>query len=228
MTWRVLIIEDEPELQMVLRDNLQLEGYAVRSAESGELGVELALKEHPDVVILDLSLPKMSGQAVCRTLRARGLDTRIIMLTVRNTEADRIAGLDGGADDYVGKPFSLGELMARVRAQVRERHPGRPAPSGDVRLGEVTVNLRDREVRSGTTVVALTTREFDLLQYFIEHQGETLSRQRLLTQVWGYENSVVTRTVDNFVARLRRHIEADALRPRHLLTVHGSGYRLVP
>lgn len=228
MTWRVLIVEDEPELQMVLRDNLEIEGYVVLSAESGELGVELALKERPDVVILDLTLPKMSGHAVCRTLRAKRLDTRIIMLTVHDTEADRIAGLDCGADDYVGKPFSLAELMARVRAQIRDRSPGQAAPPAVVRLGDVVVTLQDRKVRRGTTVLSLTTREFDLLQYFVEHQGETLSRERLQADVWGYEDSVVTRTVDNFVAKLRRHIEADPLQPRHLLTVHGSGYRLVP
>jgi DNA-binding response OmpR family regulator len=226
MPWRVLIVEDEPELVTVLRDNLELEGYAVISATTGEEGLDLLERDKPDVLILDLMLPTMSGYDVCRKVRSAGLNTRIIMLTARNTELDRIAGLDYGADDYMGKPFSLGELMARVRAQLRHSAP-KESPTTRT-FSDVTVDLTHREVRRGVRRLDLTSREFDLLQYFIMHEGKVLSREELLKQVWGYDAAAVTRTVDNFVARLRRHLEQDSLRPRHLLTIHGAGYRFVP
>ena len=225
MPWRVLIVEDEPETGMVLRDHLELEGYSVLSARSGEEGLELVGRERPDLMILDLTLPAMSGDDVCRSVRRAGLKTRIIMLTARNTEPDRIAGLDSGADDYMGKPFGWGELMARVRAQLRH---GTPSVSPTkLTFSDVIVDLTHREVRRGSARVELTSREFDLLQYFLLHEGQVLSRERLLKEVWGYDAAVVTRTVDNFVARLRRHVEQDPLRPRHLLTMHGAGYRFV-
>ena len=227
MTWRVLIVEDEPELQILLRRNLEMEGYEVLSAETGEGGVEIALREHPDIIILDLMLPKMTGFDVCRKLRDRGLDARIIMLTARATELDRISGLDGGADDFLGKPFSLWELQARMRAQLRNRTPTLTEHPPEVQFGNVTVNLATRRVHRDNTLVDLTTREFDLLEYFVRHLGDTLSREQLLADVWKYDGLVVTRTVDNFVAKLRKHLEADPLNPLHLLTVHGSGYRLV-
>ena len=225
MAFRVLVVDDEPALQMVLRDNLELEGYTVLAAGTGEQAVELVGRERPDLIVLDLSLPAMSGYDVCRRVRSAGLQTRIIMLTARNTELDRIAGLDHGADDYMGKPFSVGELMARVRAQLR--HSPQSELVTELQLSTVTVDLKHREVRRGAQHLNLTSREFDLLEYFIHHQGEVISREQLLKDVWGYDASAVTRTVDNFVAKLRRRIEADSLRPRHLLTAHGAGYRFL-
>ena len=225
MARRVLIIDGDSDLQMALRGTLEVDGYDVLSAETGEFGLELVLKEQPDLMILDLMLPKMSGVEVCRKVRAAQPETRIIMLSARNTEHDRIAGLDCGADDFIGKPFSPDELKARVRAQLRHHPANVPRPT-DVTFGNVTIDLVHREVRGGSRSINLTTREFDLLQYFVLHQGEVLTRERLLRDVWGYGTPVVTRTLDNFVARLRKYIEPDPLHPRHLLTVHGSGYRL--
>jgi DNA-binding response OmpR family regulator len=223
----VLIVEDEPDLLMVLRDNLEVEGYAVSSASTGEQGVELAFKEHPDLIILDLMLPGMSGFDVCRKVRDRGLDARVIMLTARNSHLDRIAGLDFGADDYMGKPFNLGELRARVRAQLRHGSRADDGPT-KYKFSDITVDLKRREVRRRSKSVDLTSREFDLLQYFLLHQNDVLSREKLLREVWGYDETAVSRTVDNFVFKLRKHLEVDSLRPRHLITVHGSGYRFLP
>jgi DNA-binding response OmpR family regulator len=228
MSPRILIVEDESELVTILRDNLELEGYCVLCANTGEAAFELASREKPDLILLDIMLPKVSGYDVCRRVRADGMDLPIIMLTARNNAVDRIAGLDVGADDYIGKPFDIGELLARIRAQLRRREQAqRSVTAKPLILGDVTVDFNRREVKRRSEHVPLSVREFELLRYFSEHHGEVLSRERILSDLWGYSTESLTRTVDNFVVRLRKHIEDDPHSPHHLLTVHGVGYRFV-
>jgi DNA-binding response OmpR family regulator len=222
MALRVLTIEDEPEMQVILRDNLEYEGFEVLSAATGEEGLQLAMAKQPDLILLDLLLPRMSGYEVCRRLRTEHFTMPIIMLTARNAELDRVAGLEMGADDYLGKPFGVGELIARVRVQLRRpRQTGRGA--AELRFGDVVVDLRQRR-----EPLELSSREFELLEYLIDHADKVVTREELLSAVWGHGVAPLTRTVDNFVAKLRKKVERDPRDPRHILTVHGSGYRFVP
>jgi DNA-binding response OmpR family regulator len=226
MAYRILVIEDEPEMQLMLRDNLQCEGYDVISAETGERGIELGLSRGPDLVLLDVILPRMSGYTVCQKLRRVGFAPPIIMLTARNSELDRVTGLDFGADDYIGKPFSVSELVARVRAHLRRLER---VESDPVRLafGNLVIHTERRVVARDNEEVELSSREFDLLLYLIRHAGETVPRDQLLKDVWGYPELPLTRTVDAFVARLRSKLEVRPHQPRHILTVHGIGYRFM-
>jgi DNA-binding response OmpR family regulator len=227
MECRVLTIEDEPEMQVILRDNLEYEGFEVLSAATGEAGLQLAMAKQPDLILLDLLLPRMSGYEVCRRLRTGNFTMPIIMLTARNAELDRIAGLEMGADDYLGKPFGVGELIARVRVQLRR--PRQPGPgAAELRFGDVVVDLRQRRARNGREPLDLSSREFELLEYLIDHADKVVTREELLSAVWGHGVAPLTRTVDNFVAKLRKKVERDPRDPRHILTVHGSGYRFVP
>jgi len=225
MSSRVLIVEDEEQMRVILHDNLEYEGYGVIQAQTGEEGLALAFRERPDVMLIDVMLPNMDGYEVCRKIRAAGLSMPIIMITARNTDIDRITGLEFGADDYLGKPFNVRELIARIKAQLRRseraRHP-------DVfTFGNIVIDVVKREVVRGSRPVNMSAREFDLLWYLVTHQDQLISRERLLSEVWGYSNVSLTRTVDNFIAKLRRKIEPDERVSRHILTVHGAGYRFV-
>jgi DNA-binding response OmpR family regulator len=213
-------------MQLMLRDNLQCEGYDVIAAETGERGIELGLSRGPDLVLLDVILPRMSGYTVCQKLRRVGFAPPIIMLTARNSELDRVTGLDFGADDYIGKPFSVSELVARVRAHLRRLER---VESDPVRLafGNLVIDTERRVVARDDEEVELSSREFDLLLYLIRHAGETVPRDQLLKDVWGYPELPLTRTVDAFVARLRSKLEVRPHQPRHILTVHGIGYRFM-
>ncbi|HEV8639557.1 MAG TPA: response regulator transcription factor [Methylomirabilota bacterium] len=222
---RILIVDDEPEMVRGLEDNLGFEGYQTFTATNGEDALAVAAREAPDLVILDLMMPKMSGWEVCRALRAKGIDVPVIMLTARGEEADRVRGLELGADDYIAKPFSLRELLARVRAVLRR--PGPRHKADEYAFGDVRVRLRGRQVFRAGREVALTRKEFDLLAYLLAHRGEVVTRERLLDDVWGYERFPTTRTVDTHVLRLRRKFEADPDRPQWILTVHGQGYKFV-
>ena len=222
----VLVVEDEPDMQFLLAENLDVAGYAVRTALDAEGGLAEVLRRAFDLMIVDVMLPRMSGLEFCREVRARGVRAPIILLTARSAEPDRVLGLDLGADDYVTKPFSVRELLARVRAQMR-RTMARPESRDEFAFGDVRVNLRTRLVIRRGQRVDISTREFELLRYFLAHQGEVVSREQLLRDVWGYDQTVVTRTVDNFVAKLRQHLEFRPHDPRYLVTVHGSGYQLV-
>ena len=222
---RVLVIEDDPAILQGLEENLRFEGYEVASALDGAAGYDRVAAFGPDLILLDLMLPAMSGLDVCRKLRAEGCRTPILMLTARSEESDRIRGLDLGADDYVTKPFSLGELMARVRALLRR--------SGDAELPErlvfddVEVDfLRYTALRSGLPV-EMTRKEFAVLRFLAGRSGEVVTRDQLLDEVWGYEAYPVSRTVDNHIAALRSKLESGSDTPRHILTVHGVGYRFV-
>ena len=223
---RILIVEDEPAMVAGLRDNFEFEGYEVISAEDGVSGLERALSDHPDLVVLDVMMPRMSGLDVCKQLKAKRPSVPIIMLTARGQEIDKVVGLELGADDYVTKPFSIRELMARVKAVLRRVSPQASAP--DVyRFSDVEVNVRQNEVLRAGAPIDLSAKEFALLAYFISHPAETLSRDRLLDAVWGYENYPNTRTVDAHIVHLRQKLELNPEEPRFILTVHGSGYKFV-
>ena len=220
---RILIVDDEPEMVRGLEDNLRFEGYQTLSAGNGKDGLALALKEAPDLILLDVMMPQMSGWDLLRALRQKGLDLPVIMLTARGEEVDRVLGLELGADDYVTKPFSLRELLARVRAVLRQ--PGARQKFEEFTFGEVRIHLRGRQVFNRGKEVRLTRKEFDLLRYLVEHRGEVLTRDRLLDEVWGYERYPTTRTVDTHILRLRQKFEKDPERPAYILTAHGQGYR---
>jgi two-component system alkaline phosphatase synthesis response regulator PhoP len=222
---RILIVDDEPEMVRGLEDNLRFEGYQTLSASNGADGLALALREGPDLVLLDIMMPRLSGWDVLRGLRAKQIDVPVIMLTARGEEVDRVLGLELGADDYVTKPFSLRELLARVRAVLRR--PGPRQRMETFAFGDVRLHVRARQVFKAGREVRLTRKEFDLLRYFVEHPGEVITRDRLLDEVWGYERFPTTRTVDTHVLRLRQKLERDPEHPAHLLTVHAQGYRFV-
>ena len=222
---RILIVDDEPEMVRGLEDNLRYEGYQTVAAPDGRRGLALALSEAPDLILLDVMMPGMSGWDLCRELRRRGLDVPVIMLTARGEEVDRVQGLELGADDYVTKPFSLRELMARIRAVLRR--PGPRQKFEEFAFGDVRVHLRARQAFKSGREVRLTRKEFDLLRYLIEHPGEVITRDRLLDEVWGYEQFPTTRTVDTHILRLRQKFEDDPERPTHILTAHGQGYRFI-
>ncbi len=223
---RILIIEDEPAMVAGLRDNFEYEGYEVISAGDGEAGLERVLTDPPDLVVLDVMMPRMSGLEVCKQVKARRPSVPIIMLTARGQEIDKVVGLELGADDYVTKPFSIRELMARVKAVLRRVSPQARVPE-TYRFSDVEVNVRGNEVRRAGRAVPLSAKEFALLTYFISHPAETLSRDRLLEAVWGYENYPNTRTVDTHIVHLRQKLEPDPDVPRHILTIHGSGYKFM-
>ncbi len=223
---RILIIEDEPAMVAGLRDNFEYEGYEVISAVDGEAGLERVLADDPDLVVLDVMMPRMSGLEVCKRVKAKRPSVPIIMLTARGQEIDKVVGLELGADDYVTKPFSIRELMARVKAVLRRVSPQVQVPEV-YRFSDVEVNIRGNEVRRAGKPVALSAKEFALLAYFISHPAETLSRDRLLDAVWGYENYPSTRTVDTHIVHLRQKLEPNPEVPRFILTIHGSGYKFV-
>jgi len=220
---RILIVDDEPEMVRGLEDNLRFEGYQTLAAADGRQGLQLALTEAPDLILLDIMMPGMSGWDVCRELRARGLDVPVIMLSARGEEVDRVQGLELGADDYIAKPFSLRELLARIRAVLRR--PGPRQKFEEFAFADVRVRLRGRQVWRAGREVRLTRKEFDLLRYLVEHPGEVVTRDRLLDEVWGYDRFPTTRTVDTHILRLRQKFEADPEHPQHILTAHGQGYR---
>jgi DNA-binding response OmpR family regulator len=222
----ILVVEDDPAILRGLADNLRFESYEVLTAEDGESGYKLLAEKKPDLLILDLMLPRMSGYEVCRKARAAGITTPIMMLTARGEEADRVLGLDLGADDYVAKPFSIRELLARVRAILRRAQPAAALPD-ELRFGDVEVDFRSYEARKGGSPLEMTPKEFQVLRLLASRSGEVVTRDELLNEVWGYENYPTTRTVDNHVATLRAKIELDPANPEHLRTVHGVGYKFV-
>ena len=224
---RILVIEDEPQMQLGLRDNLELEGYEVQVAGDGDEGLAKAASFAPDLVILDVMLPRKNGFDVCRELRARSNTTPIVMLTARSAETDKVLGLELGADDYVTKPFSITELLARVRAVLRRTASQKPTATDSVRIGDIDVDFKLHQARRGKTRIEFTAREFELLRYFVQHIGQVVTREQILNEVWGYEEFPTTRTIDNFVAKLRQKIERAPHAPEHILTIHGSGYKFV-
>jgi two-component system alkaline phosphatase synthesis response regulator PhoP len=224
---RILLVEDEPGLVLTLTDRLSKEGFAVESARDGEAGLERAAVEPFDLILLDVMLPGKNGFDVCRDLRQRGVATPVLMLTARGQVVDKVVGLKLGADDYLTKPFEMIELLARIEALMRRAPRVAASPAGTYQFGPVRVDFRRAEVERDGKPVELSAREFKLLCHFVEHRGETLSRDELLNEVWGYHSMPSTRTVDVHVAWLRQKLEANPRHPQFILTVHGLGYKFV-
>ncbi len=226
MNPRLLLVEDEPSLALLLSDRLEREGYSVMSVDNGMAAISSALRLPLDVIVLDVMIPGRNGFEVCRELRSQGLNVPILMLTARGEIRDRVEGLKTGADDYLTKPFDTSELLARIEALLR-RARGAPATSAVYQFSSVQVNTRRREVSRDGELVTLSAKEYQLLCYLLERPGVVVSRDELLEQVWGYRAATNTRTVDVHLGQLRSKLEEDPKQPRHLLTVHGSGYKFV-
>ena len=228
---KILIVEDEPEMILGLRDNFEYQGYEVAVAYDGAQAVESALNELPDLILLDVMLPKLNGFDVCRQLRREGLITPIIMLTARGQETDKIVGLEIGADDYVTKPFSIKELLARVGALLRRaatKDPANNNPSPEVYLfGDIEIDFKNYRAAKNGEPVALSPREFEILKYFVKRRGEAITREELLDRIWGYDNYPFTRTVDNHIAKLRQKIEDVPTEPQYIITLHRIGYKFL-
>jgi DNA-binding response OmpR family regulator len=226
---RILIVEDEPDLVRGLRDALEFEGFEIVSAGQGREGVQLARERAPDLVLLDLMLPDMNGFSVCEEIRKTSPLVPVIMLTARSQEADKIRGLDAGADDYVTKPFSVGELVARINAIFRRLQRVPAGGAGDeLRVGAAIVYPKRHElVRKGKTY-ALSFYEVELIRVLCERAGEPVSREDLLEKIWGMTGHASTRSVDNFIVKLRKKIEENAAKPEHIVTIYGTGYKLIP
>lgn len=225
MPKKILIIEDEPGLRLTLTDRLRSEGYEVDTASDGLEGEAKAITNAFDLILLDVMLPGKGGFDVCRDLRQHGTATPILMLTARGQTIDKVLGLKIGADDYLTKPFESMELLARIEALLRRNAAPAAAPAASYSFGDVKVDVRRTEVRKGGEEISLSAKEFQLLKYFLEHRGDTLSREVLLHEVWDYDSTPTTRTVDVHVAWLRQKLEENAKQPRWILTVHGMGYK---
>jgi len=223
---KILVIEDEPDMVMGLKDNLEYEGYSVVTAADGVEGIEKAVAELPDLIVLDLMLPKKDGYDVCKELRSKGMDTPIIMLTAKSQEVDKVLGLELGADDYVTKPFSIREVLARIKAVLR-RKGGRQQKLESYDFGNVHADFRKSCVTKGSELIELSHYENEILRLLIANRDEPVSRNRLLDEVWGYDLFPTTRTIDNHIVKLRQKIEEDPKNPEHVVTVHGIGYKFV-
>ena len=222
----ILIVEDDASILKGLKMNLELEGYRVIAAEDGEKGLTLAWDENPDLIILDVMLPRMNGFEVCKEIRRRKIDTRILMLSAKSAEIDKIMGLDLGADDYISKPFSLREVLARVNASLRRRRTEKGTPD-TLAFEDVEIDFLAHTVKRAGQKVQMTAKELELLRYFATNEGRVLTRESILDGVWGRNYEGTDRTIDNFINRLREKLEVSSDAPRHFLTVRGVGYRFV-
>ena len=220
----ILIIEDDTSILRGLKDNLEFEGYKVITETNGNAGLELALGKNFDLLLLDIMLPGMNGYEICRKIKKEKPDLPIIMLTARGSEMDKVSGLDTGADDYVTKPFSLPELLARIRAAFRRVKDESDAPD-EYSFGNIRLDFRKLQAFSGDREIFLSAKEFDIMKYLVRHEGEAIHRHELLNEVWGYEAVPTTRTVDNFILDLRKKLEENPSEPKHILSVRGVGYR---
>ncbi len=221
----IAVIEDEELIQKSLVMNLQLEGFEVITASDGEQGVNLVHERKPDLIIMDVMMPKKDGLQACREIRTAGISTPLILLTARSSEVDKVLGLDLGADDYLAKPFGMLELLARVRALLRRIQ--RTSAVDEVRFSNVVVDFKAYRALRDQQPIDLSAREYRLLRYLVSKEGSVVTRDELLDEVWGYNSYPTTRTVDNHIARLRQKIENDIDEPQHILTVHGVGYKFV-
>lgn len=227
---RILIVEDDPNMQLGLKDNLEFEQFDVTVAKDGQVGLDYLLAENFDLVLLDVMMPKLSGFDVCKAARKNGITTPIIFLTAKGEEIDKVLGLELGADDYMTKPFSLRELVARVKAVLRRTSNSESTeiPEGEIQFGLLKVDFAHYEAnhaRDGK--IKMSHKEFEVLQFLFRHKNEIVSRYQLLEEVWGYETQPTTRTVDNFILKLRQKIEENPNEPSHILTAHGAGYKMV-
>lgn len=223
--YNILVVEDEPNMRLGLKDNLEFEGYNVETAENGEVGLSKIINSNYDLIILDVMMPKISGFDVCKQARAKGIKTPIILLTAKGEEVDKIVGLELGADDYITKPFSLRELLARIKAVLR-RSEGSVRSNNVIRIGKLEINFSTYNAFDAGINVQMSHKEFELLKYLCDHKNQTVSRDELLKNVWQQE-ATTTRTIDNFVVKLRQKIESNANDPKIIITVHGIGYKLI-
>lgn len=224
---KILLIEDDPAIRTGVQESLELEHFDVVTAADGALGYQIARREKVDLILLDLMLPGRNGEDICRDLRRDGVDVPIIMLTAKGEELDKVLGLELGADDYITKPFSVRELMARIRAVLRRDGRGGVSQLEEYSFDTVHLDFRKQEARRNGDSLKLTSMEFKIMKYFAEREGEVITRDMLLDDVWGYESFPTTRTVDNYILGLRKKLETDPAEPEHLLTVHKAGYKFV-
>jgi two-component system alkaline phosphatase synthesis response regulator PhoP len=224
---KILIVEDEEALLKGLELNLAREGYQILTAANGEEGMRLALRENPQLVLLDIMLPGMNGLDVCSELRRKGFEAPIIILTAKSEEVDRVVGLEIGADDYVTKPFSRRELLARIRVRLRRQPPGASEQLARYRFGQTEIDFEKCSTTRNGQPLDLTAREYDILRLMIRHRGEVITRDRMLNEIWGYEAYPATRTVDSHIVKLRQKIEDDPAEPKHILSIYGEGYKFV-
>lgn len=227
MTAKILIIEDEKTLVKGIKLNLLDEGYEVDWAEDGISGLEKALSTQPDLILLDIMLPHMNGLDVCRNLRDKNITTPIIMLTAKGEEIDKVMGLELGADDYITKPFSIRELIARIKAHLRREQRKDIKSPTTYKFGDVIIDFSHFRIKRKNKETDLTSLEADLLKYLIAHKDEVVTRENLLEKIWGYEKFPTTRTIDNHILKLRKKIEENPATPKHILSVYGEGYRFV-
>ncbi len=224
---KILIVEDEPSMRMGLKDNLEFEGYEVDAAEEGEAALSMIRANEYKLVLLDVMLPKLSGFDVCKTVRKEGNNTPIILLTAKGEEIDKVLGLELGADDYVTKPFSLRELLARIKAVLRRGESTNESKSGLVNIGRISVNFESYNAFEESNDVQMSHKEFQILHHLWNKRNNTVSRDELLNNIWGEDVYTTSRTVDNFILKLRQKIERDPNHPKIILTVHGIGYKLI-
>lgn len=223
---KILIVEDEINMLRGLRDNLEFEGYHVDSADEGKAGLEKIMNQPYDLVLLDVMLPNISGFDICKTVRSNNIDTPIIMLTAKGEEIDKVLGLEFGADDYITKPFSVRELLARIKAILRRRSHNN-IKEEQIEIGQLTVNFNKFEAFKDGSPIKLSHKEFEVLHVLFNNRQKVIQRDDLMREVWDIEHNITTRTVDNFILRLRQKIETNPNTPRIIITVHGIGYKMV-
>ena len=225
---RILLAEDDPSMRLGLVDNLEFEGYEVIAAKDGKQALDTFNSQSFDLAILDVMMPEMSGFDVCKTVRAAGNNTPIVFLTAKGEEIDRVLGLEFGADDYIAKPFSLRELLARIKAILRRSQlSNTETPNNWEQIGKLTIDFNKYEAKIGTEEIKFSHREFDVLQFLWNHRQQIVSRDQLLKNIWGYDEFPTTRTIDNFILRIRQRVEENPNDPKIILTVHGQGYKLL-
>ncbi|MBU2492407.1 MAG: response regulator transcription factor [Bacteroidetes bacterium] len=225
----ILIVEDEPGMRMGLKDNLEFEGFSVDYAEDGSAGLQKIRANSYDLVLLDVMLPEISGFEICKTIRKEGIKTPVILLTAKGEEIDKVLGLELGADDYVTKPFSLRELLARIKAVIRrgEQTGNDTLKEEIVTIGKLDINFTTYNSKEKGNDIQMSYKEFEVLHYLWKRKNETVSRDDLLHDIWGHDVYITTRTIDNFILKLRQKIETDSKHPKIILTVHGIGYKMI-
>lgn len=224
---KILLVEDEPKMQQVIKDNLELEGYDVALAGDGKTGLRKILENSYSLVLLDVMLPEMSGFDVCRKAREKGISTPVIFLTAKGEEIDKVLGLELGADDYITKPFGVRELLARTKAVLRRVEGPATGLADTLTLGSVEIDFKTYTASRDGAALPMTPKEFELLKFLWQHRNQVVSRDQVLTNVWGYDETISTRTIDNFILRLRQKIEVNPAKPKRIITIHGLGYKLI-
>ncbi len=224
---KILLVEDESKMRQVIKDNFELEGYDLDIAGDGKMGLQKLLENSYSLALLDVMLPQMSGFDVCKKAREHGVATPVIFLTAKGEEIDKVLGLELGADDYITKPFGLRELLARTKAVLRRTEGMTGGPTETMKLGTIEIDFKTYTASRAGVTLQMTPKEFELLKFLWQHRNQAVSRDQLLTNVWGYDESLSTRTIDNFVLKLRQKLEENPANPKYIITIHGLGYKLI-